>query len=129
MRKTNTKNLFIVLSMTLLFLAVSMPEALAADKIGWVGPVYTELAESLTRGFKEYYKKTYDKDVDITFVNPGGWPVCLDKVRLWGGKPDADIFLGAGAPAHEIAKKRGAYCSLPTKRLGQSTGEMGRHES
>lgn len=107
MRKTNTKNLFIVLSMTLLFLAVSMPEALAADKIGWVGPVYTELAESLTRGFKEYYKKTYDKDVDITFVNPGGWPVCLDKVRLWGGKPDADIFLGAGAPAHEIAKKEG----------------------
>ena len=107
MRKTNTKNFFIVLSMTLLFLAVSMPEALAADKIGWVGPVYTELAESLTRGFKEYYKKTYDKDVDITFVNPGGWPVCLDKVRLWGGKPDADIFLGAGAPAHEIAKKEG----------------------
>jgi ABC-type Fe3+ transport system substrate-binding protein len=93
--------------MALVFLAMSIPEALAADKVGWVGPVYTELAESLTRGFKDYYKKTYNKDVDITFVNPGGWPVCLDKVRLWGGKPDADIFLGAGAPAHEIAKKEG----------------------
>ncbi len=108
MRKRNSARIFLTaLSMVLLFLAISLPEALAADKVGWVGPVYTELAESLTRGFKEYYKKTYNKDVDITFVNPGGWPVCLDKVRLWGGKPDADIFLGAGAPAHEIAKKEG----------------------
>jgi ABC-type Fe3+ transport system substrate-binding protein len=99
--------LLTALSMVLLFLAITIPEARAADKLGWVGPVYTELAESLTRGFKEFYKKTYDKEVDITFVNPGGWPVCLDKVRLWGGKPDADIFLGAGAPAHELAKKEG----------------------
>jgi iron(III) transport system substrate-binding protein len=45
--------------------------------------------------------------VDITFVRPGGWPVCLDKVRAWGGKPDADIFLGAGAPAHEVLLKEG----------------------
>jgi iron(III) transport system substrate-binding protein len=108
MRKRNSAISFCAaLSMTLMLLAISMPEALAADKVGWVGPVYTELAESLTRGFKDYYKKTYNKEVDITFVNPGGWPVCLDKVRLWGGKPDADIFLGAGAPAHEIAKKEG----------------------
>ena len=108
MRKKNSaKNFIAALSMVLLLLAISIPEALAADKVGWVGPVYTELAESLTRGFKDYYKKTYNKDVDITFVNPGGWPVCLDKVRLWGGKPDADIFLGAGAPAHELAKKEG----------------------
>jgi ABC-type Fe3+ transport system substrate-binding protein len=108
MRKRNSAiNFLASLSMVLLLLAISIPGALAADKVGWVGPVYTELAESLTRGFKEYYNKTYNKDVDITFVNPGGWPVCLDKVRLWGGKPDADIFLGAGAPAHEIAKKEG----------------------
>jgi ABC-type Fe3+ transport system substrate-binding protein len=108
MRKRNSAiNFLASLSMVLLLLAISIPDALAADKVGWVGPVYTELAESLTRGFKEYYNKTYNKDVDITFVNPGGWPVCLDKVRLWGGKPDADIFLGAGAPAHEIAKKEG----------------------
>ncbi|MFC1877293.1 ABC transporter substrate-binding protein [Thermodesulfobacteriota bacterium] len=108
MQKRNAaKKIFVFLTMALLFLAVSIPDALAADKVGWVGPVYTELAESLTRGFKDYYKKTYGKEVDITFVNPGGWPVCLDKVRLWGGKPDADIFLGAGAPAHELAKKEG----------------------
>ena len=100
-------------TMVVVFLAVLMLmsglafEAAAADKLGWVGPVYTELAESLERGFKAYYKKTYGKEVEITFVKPGGWPVCLDKVRLWGGKPDADIFLGAGAPAHEIAKKEG----------------------
>ena len=82
-------------------------DARAADKLGWIGPVYKELSDSLMKGFKEYYKKTYGKDVDITFVHPGGWPVCVDKLRAWGNKPDADIFLGAGAPAHEVLKKEG----------------------
>jgi ABC-type Fe3+ transport system substrate-binding protein len=100
-----TTTIFIVLSMALLFVPTFAVKALAADKIGWVGPVYTELSESLTKGFKDYYKKTYGKDVDITFVRPGGWPVCLDKVRAWGDKPDADIFLGAGAPAHEVLRQ------------------------
>jgi ABC-type Fe3+ transport system substrate-binding protein len=81
--------------------------AQAADKLGWIGPVYKELSDSLMKGFKEYYKKTYGKDVEITFVHPGGWPVCVDKLRAWGDKPDADIFLGAGAPAHEVLKKEG----------------------
>lgn len=108
MRKSMlTTTIFTALSMALLLLPIFSVQALAAEKLGWVGPVYTELAESLNRGFKAYYKKTYGKDIEITFVKPGGWPVCLDKVRLWGGKPDADIFLGAGAPAHEIAKKEG----------------------
>ncbi len=82
-------------------------DAQAADKLGWIGPVYKELSDSLMKGFKEYYKKTYNKDVDITFVHPGGWPVCVDKLRAWGDKPDADVFLGAGAPAHEVLKKEG----------------------
>jgi ABC-type Fe3+ transport system substrate-binding protein len=99
--------IFTVLSMSLLLLPVFASKAQATDKIGWVGPVYKELSESLNRGFKAYYKKTYNKDVNITFVRPGGWPVCVDKVRAWGGKPDADIFLGAGAPAHEVLKKEG----------------------
>jgi ABC-type Fe3+ transport system substrate-binding protein len=102
-----TKTL-IVLSMLMLMIAPGITaKAQAADKLGWVGPVYTELSDSLTTAFKEYYKKTYNKDVDITFVRPGGWPVCLDKVRAWGDKPDADVFLGAGAPAHEVLKKEG----------------------
>ncbi|MBN1277264.1 MAG: extracellular solute-binding protein [Deltaproteobacteria bacterium] len=77
------------------------------DKIGWVGPIYKELSDSLTKGFKDFYKKTYGKDIQISFVRPGGWPVCVDKIRAWGDKPDADIFLGAGAPAHELLKKEG----------------------
>jgi ABC-type Fe3+ transport system substrate-binding protein len=96
-----------VLSMALLLVPTLAAKAQAADKVGWVGPVYTEIADSLNKGFKDYYKKTYGKDVEITFVHPGGWPVCLDKVRAWGGKPDADVFLGAGAPAHEVLKKEG----------------------
>jgi iron(III) transport system substrate-binding protein len=82
-------------------------EVQAKDKVGWIGPIYKELSDSLKKGFKAYYKKTYGKDVEITFVRPGGWPVVVDKVRMWGGKPDADIFLGAGAPAHEILMKDG----------------------
>jgi iron(III) transport system substrate-binding protein len=89
----------------LLLVPALVGQVQAADKIGWIGPVYKELSASLTKGFKAYYKKTYNKDVDITFVRPGGWPVCLDKVRAWGGEPDADIFLGAGAPAHEVLKQ------------------------
>jgi iron(III) transport system substrate-binding protein len=102
-----TITIFTVFSMALMLVPTLAAKAQAADKVGWVGPVYTEIADSLTKGFKDYYKKTYGKDVEITFVHPGGWPVCLDKVRAWGGKPDADVFLGAGAPAHEVLKKEG----------------------
>jgi iron(III) transport system substrate-binding protein len=77
------------------------------EKVGWVGPVYKELSDSLMKGFKEYYKKTHGKEIEITFIRPGGWPVCVDKVRAWKGKPDADVFLGAGAPAFEVMEKEG----------------------
>ena len=107
MRKTTVAiTIFVFLSMVLLLTSFAAV-AQAADKVGWVGPIYKELSDSLKKGFKAYYKKTYGKDVDITFVRPGGWPVVVDKVRAWGGKPDADIFLGAGAPAHEILKNEG----------------------
>ena len=50
--------------MALLLLKGFAVEAEAADKIGWVGPVYTELSDSLTKGFKAYYKKTYGSTRD-----------------------------------------------------------------
>ena len=108
-----TTAMIMALSMMLLLPAFSVE---AQDKIGWVGPIYKELSDSLTKGFKEYYKKTYNKDITITFVRPGGWPVCVDKVRTWGDKPDADIFLGAGAPAHEVLKMEGRI--VPYKPKG-----------
>jgi iron(III) transport system substrate-binding protein len=106
-KRLSTMAMFTVFSMVLMLIPALTSQAQAADKVGWVGPVYKELSASLTKGFKAYYQKTYGKEVDITFVRPGGWPVCLDKVRAWGGKPDADIFLGAGAPAHEVLKQEG----------------------
>ena len=106
-KRTLAITIFPVLAIALLFVPTFATKAAAAEKIGWVGPVYKELSASLNKGFKAYYKKTYGKDVEITFVRPGGWPVCVDKVRIWGGKPDADIFLGAGAPAHELLKQNG----------------------
>jgi hypothetical protein len=103
MKKMNglAKSMIIALSPWMLLASSLSTNAQAADKLGWNGPIYKELADSLNKGFKEFYKKTYDKDVDITFVHPGGWPVCVDKVRTWGEKPDADIFLGAGARGFE----------------------------
>lgn len=77
------------------------------DTVGWIGPIYSELAESLTRGFKEYYREEFGKEVNVEFTRPGGWPVCVDRIRDWDGEPDADVFLGAGAPAHRIVKAEG----------------------
>jgi len=102
-----------------LLLPLAGPGAQAADRIGWIGPVYKELSDSLTKGFKQYYQKTYGKEVEITFVRPGGWPVCVDKVRAWGDKPDADIFLGAGAPAHELLKQEGLIVPYKPKDYGK----------
>jgi len=118
-----TTTICAALSMGLLLLPALMVEVEAADKIGWVGPVYKELSESLNKGFKAYYKKTYGKDVDITFVRPGGWPVCVDKVRIWKGKPDADIFLGAGAPAHEVLKRDGLIVPYKPKNWDKVPAE------
>jgi ABC-type Fe3+ transport system substrate-binding protein len=123
----------VFISVTTLILSVLLPffwvlpvEVKAAeDKVGWVGPVYKELSASLTKGFKAYYQKTYGKDVDITFVRPGGWPVVVDKVRAWGGKPDADIFLGAGAPAHEVLKKEGLLVPYRPKNWDKGPANWG----
>jgi ABC-type Fe3+ transport system substrate-binding protein len=118
-----TTTIFSVLSITLLLLPAFTAVAQGQDKIGWVGPVYKELSDSLTKGFKDYYKKTYSKDIEITFVRPGGWPVVVDKVRAWGGKPDADIFLGAGAPAHELLMKEGLLAPYKPKNWDKIPAE------
>jgi len=109
--------------MAILLLLVFGAGVQAADKVGWVGPVYKELSDSLNKGFKAYYKKTYGKEVEITFVRPGGWPVCVDKVRAWGDKPDADVFLGAGAPAHELMKKEGMIVPYKPKESDRVPAE------
>src|SRR4030043_938585 len=98
---------FILSAFLLLLLGGPVEVQAASEKVGWVGPIYKELSDSLMKGFKDFYKKTYNKEIEITFVRPGGWPVCVDKVRAWRGKPDADVFLGAGAPAHEVLIKEG----------------------
>jgi len=119
------KTIIIVLTFLLLLPVLPVEVEAAPDKVGWIGPVYKELSDSLTKGFKEYYKKTYGKDVDITFVRPGGWPVVVDKVRAWGGKPDADVFLGAGAPAHEVLKKDGLIVPYRPKDLDKVPAKWG----
>ena len=124
-RKRMAMPMGFILVLSLVVVPLLATQALAADKLGWVGPIYTELSDSLMRGFKAYYQKTYGKEVEITFVKPGGWPVCLDKVRLWNGKPDADIFLGAGAPAHEIAKKEGLIVPYRPKDWDQIPAKWG----
>ena len=43
--------IFAVFTMGLLLMPFGAEQAQAADKIGWVGPVYKELSASLTKGF------------------------------------------------------------------------------
>lgn len=132
MRKFILTTTIVTILAVMLMLPTFAMQAQAADKLGWVGPVYKELSASLNEGFKAYYKKTYDKDVDITFVRPGGWPVVVDKVRAWGGKPDVDIFLGAGAPAHEVLRAEGlivpykpkGWDDIPAEWHGMKTKDM-----
>jgi iron(III) transport system substrate-binding protein len=119
-----TTTIVMILSMLLLLPTFAM-QAQAKDKVGWIGPIYKELSDSLKKGFKAYYKKTYGKDVEITFVRPGGWPVVVDKVKMWGGKPDADIFLGAGAPAHEILMKDGFLVPYKPKNWDKVPAKWG----
>jgi ABC-type Fe3+ transport system substrate-binding protein len=114
-KKSLNESMLVAFLISLLLVLGFFSNAQAADKLGWVGPIYKELEESLKKNFKEFYKKTHGEDVDITFVRPGGWPVCVDKVRTWGEKPDADIFLGAGAPAHEVLKKEGRVVPYKAK--------------
>jgi ABC-type Fe3+ transport system substrate-binding protein len=47
----------------------------------------------------------------------------VDKVRAWGGKPDADIFLGAGAPAHEVLKQEGLIVPYRPKGWDKVPGD------
>ncbi|MEA3360575.1 MAG: extracellular solute-binding protein [Thermodesulfobacteriota bacterium] len=134
-KKITITAIFTIFSMMFMLLPAFASEAQAKDRLGWVGPVYTELSDSLNRGFKAYYKKTYGKELEITFVKPGGWPVCLDKVRAWGGKPDADVFLGAGAPAHEVLMKEGMvipykpkdWDKIPATWHGMKVKDMGHY--
>ena len=53
--------IFTVFLMGLLLMPFCAVQTQAQDKLGWVGPVYKELSASLTKGFKEYYKKTHGK--------------------------------------------------------------------
>ena len=69
-RRVLIATIFAGLGLMLLLQPIAGAKALAADKVGWVGPIYKELSDSLTKGFKEYYKKTYNKDVEITLSVP-----------------------------------------------------------
>jgi hypothetical protein len=48
-KRSLTTTVFAVLSMALLLVSIFSTQALAADKIGWVGPVYKELSASEQR--------------------------------------------------------------------------------
>ena len=101
----------LALSVVLPVFLVLMPTVAAQgeieDTLVLVGPVYTREAEAVIRGFKEFIQREYGKEVEVHYVRPGGWPVVVDKIRAWGGTPDADVMFGAGPPAFEVLKKEG----------------------
>ncbi|MGC9095973.1 MAG: ABC transporter substrate-binding protein [Infirmifilum sp.] len=114
-QKTITLRKTFAVFLTLIFLStyssLILQRVLAApeleDRLVLIGPVYKQEAESVIRGFKDYVKREFGKDIQVDYLSPGGWPVCVDRVRAWRGKPDADIFFGGGAPAYEVLKAEG----------------------
>ena len=104
--------LLLVAALVLPILLASVPLPVSAmqdieDRLVLVGPVYTREAEAVMRGFKLFIKEKYGKDIEINYIRPGGWPVVVDRIRAWKGKPDADVMFGAGPPAFEVLKKEG----------------------
>lgn len=89
--------------------------SLAQQKVVWIGPIYKELAESLMRGFKDYYLRTYGEPIEVTFIRPGGWPVCVDKVREWGGSLMLMCFWGLALLPIGCCKTSVSQC--PTNTL------------
>ncbi|MEM4005736.1 MAG: extracellular solute-binding protein [Desulfurococcaceae archaeon] len=106
-----TATLCLIVLLILPLLTPLLPAASATpeleDKLVLIGPVYKQEAESVIRGFKEYVKREFGKDIEVSYLSPGGWPVCVDRVRAWKGKPDADVFFGGGPPAYEVLKAEG----------------------
>ena len=120
LRKSLATTLIAIFLIT--YVAMIAPRVFAApeleDRLVLIGPVYKQEAESVIRGFKEYVKREYGKDIQVDYLSPGGWPVCVDRVRAWKGKPDADIFFGGGPPAYEVLKAEGLAEKYVPKTAG-----------
>jgi len=121
-KKTLGKLFAITITVSLLLAIASMilleAQPQLEDKLVLIGPVYTQEAEAVMRGFKEYVKREFGKDIEVQYLKPGGWPVCVDKVRAWGGHPEADVFFGGGPPAYEVMKKEGLLEKYIPKTAG-----------
>ena len=109
----------VIIALATSIVVLPIPTASAAPvELVAIGPIYTELWEALKAGFTKWYKDKYGIDIKFSLLKPGGWPVCYDKVKAWGGKPDADVFLGAGAPVHSMLKKDGLTVPYKSPEAG-----------
>lgn len=62
-----------------------------------ITPVARTVTEPTVAAFREFVRRRYNLDVQVTVVS-AGTPVAYGRIREWGGRPEADVFWG-GEPA------------------------------
>jgi iron(III) transport system substrate-binding protein len=67
------------------------------DRLVIITPVARTVADPAVAQFKEFARRQYNVNVNITVVS-AGTPVAYGRIREWAGRPEADVFWG-GEPA------------------------------
>jgi ABC-type Fe3+ transport system substrate-binding protein len=77
--------------------ARSQAQATIEDRLVIITPVARTVADPATAAFREFARRQYNVNVNITVVS-AGTPVAYGRIREWAGRPEADVFWG-GEPA------------------------------
>jgi iron(III) transport system substrate-binding protein len=91
-----------------------------------ITPVARTVTEPTVAAFREFARRRYNVDVQVTVVS-AGTPVAYGRIREWGGRPEADIFWG-GEPAlfDDLAERKLlAPLELPESVLREIPASIG----
>jgi len=89
--------------------ALPVPASAQGDVLLGISASSGSLVESVRTSFIEWYKNTYGKDLTFDVLTPGGTSVVVDKIRAWGGNPDADVVFDFELPTAELLKEEGYF--------------------
>ncbi|MDR7420063.1 MAG: extracellular solute-binding protein [Armatimonadota bacterium] len=100
----------VLAAMTVALLALpaarSQAQATIEDRLVIITPVARTVADPATAAFREFARRQYNVNVNVTVVS-AGTPVAYGRIREWAGRPEADVFWG-GEPAlfDDLAERR-----------------------
>lgn len=79
------------------FVVPSRAQQTVENRLVIITPVARTVTEPTVAGFREFARRRFSVDVQVTVVS-AGTPVAYGRIREWAGRPEADIFWG-GEPA------------------------------